>query len=299
MKLIPSRLFIPLCSLALGSVLFFVFVFYMSQHAAPAQTASAFPPDVTLNPDALIAKSAIIYDPTDGRVLYDKDDNTSRPLASITKLMTAQAILSTESTNQYITITPQDISYDGYWGFKVGDVVKLQDLLRFGLVASSNDAMAAAATSLGGNYLDEMNQDAGELGLSHTYFLNPTGLDLTASTSGAYGSAGDVALLAASFLRKYPQYFELSTEPTVSIPDGDRTISAKATEVPIQNIPGFIGAKTGYTDLAGGNVVVAYDIEIGHPLIAVVLGSTEKGRFTDIETLIDASRAAAASETTL
>lgn len=295
---ISSSVIMVLCSAALGVALFFAFIFYTIHLAAPT-TASAFPPDITLNPDALTAQSAIIYDPTDGRVLYEKDAQTPRPLASLTKLMTTQTILSTESTNRLIIITSTDISYDGYWGFKVGDVVRLQDLLRFGLVASSNDAMAAAATSLGGNYLQEMNQAAGTLGMSHSYFLNPTGLDLTASTSGAYGSAGDVALLAASFLKKYPQYFELSTEPSVSIPDGDRTIRAAATEVPLQNIPGFIGAKTGYTDLAGGNVVAAYDIDIGHPLIAVVLDSTEEGRFTDIRTLIAASRTAIASSSIL
>ncbi|MDE1924875.1 MAG: D-alanyl-D-alanine carboxypeptidase [Patescibacteria group bacterium] len=286
-----SSIVIALCSVALGSALFVIFLVYLVAHTATPKTAEAFPPDVMLNPDALTAKSAIIYDPADGRVLFAKDGRTPRPLASLTKLMTAQAILSTQSTDQLVTITPVDIASDGFWGFKVGDVVKLSDLLRFGLVASSNDAMAAAATSLGGDYLDQLNQTAGSLGLSHTYFLNPTGLDLTASTSGAYGTAGDVALLAASFLKKYPQYFELSTQPTVTIRDGDRTLWGAATEVPLQNIPGFIGAKTGYTDLAGGNLVAAYDIDIGHPLIAVVLGSTEKGRFSDIRTLIEASRA--------
>jgi serine-type D-Ala-D-Ala carboxypeptidase (penicillin-binding protein 5/6) len=291
MKFSISHLAVVLWSAALGTALFAGFIFYTAVQSTGHSVAAVFPPTVVLDPNALTAKSAIIYDPTDGRVLYQKDAATPRPLASLTKLMTAQAILSSESTDQLVTITPQDIASDGYWGFKVGDVIKLSDLLRFGLVASSNDAMAAAASSLGGDYLNQMNQTAGSLGLSHTYFLNPTGLDLTASTSGAYGTAGDVALLAASFLKKYPQYFELTTQPTVTIPDGTRTLSAAATEVPLQNIPGFIGAKTGYTDLAGGNLVAAYDIDIGHPLIAVVLGSTEAGRFTDIRMLIAASRA--------
>ena len=69
----------------------------------------------------------------------------------------------------------------------------------------------------------------------------------------------------------------------------DRTLTAAGDRAPLQNIPGFIGAKTGYTDLAGGNLVAVFDIDIGHPLIAVVLGSTEEGRFTDIETLINAA----------
>ncbi|HEY5383246.1 MAG TPA: hypothetical protein VIJ88_01685, partial [Candidatus Paceibacterota bacterium] len=134
------------------------------------------------------------------------------------------------------------------------------------------------------------NRDASQLGLSHTYFLNSTGLDLTADTSGAYGSAYDVARLAAAFLKQYPQYFELSSAPSISVEASGRTVTANATTLPLQDIPGFIGAKTGYTDLAGGNLVMAYDVDINHPLIAVVLGSTEAGRFTDIRTLVDASR---------
>lgn len=66
--------------------------------------------------------------------------------------------------------------------------------------------------------------------------------------------------------------------------------SAVATALPLSSLPGFVGAKTGYTDLAGGNLVVIFDIEIGHPLVAVVLGSTEQGRFDDIRTLAHAIR---------
>jgi D-alanyl-D-alanine carboxypeptidase len=64
------------------------------------------------------------------------------------------------------------------------------------------------------------------------------------------------------------------------------------TAEPILEFPGLIGAKTGYTDLAGGNLVVAFDLEIGHPVIAVVLGSTQEGRFTDMRALIEAARIA-------
>ena len=114
----------------------------------------------------------------------------------------------------------------------------------------------------------------------------------TTDTSGAYGSAYDVALLASDFLKKYPQYFESSSHPSVTVSASGRTVTAIATALPLQDIPGFIAAKTGYTDLAGGNLVMAYDIDINHPLIAVVLGSTEEGRFDDIRTLVNASREA-------
>lgn len=244
---------------------------------------------------SLSAKAAIIYDPSTGTIIYDKNSQLTLPLASLAKLLTAHAVLSSVATSTLITISAKDISSDadaGDWGLKAGDVLTLGDLLKIGLVASSNYAMAAAAGSLGSAYIDDINRDAAVLGLSHTYFLNPTGLDINAGTSGAYGSAYDVAKLAAVFLKEYPQYFELSAQPSIRVAASGHGVSADATTIPLQDIPGFIGAKTGYTDLAGGNLVLAYDVDINHPLIAVVLGSTEQGRFADIRTLVDASRIA-------
>jgi D-alanyl-D-alanine carboxypeptidase (penicillin-binding protein 5/6) len=135
-----------------------------------------------------------------------------------------------------------------------------------------------------------MNQVAAELGLSKSYFLNPTGLDFNTTTSGAYGSAYDVARLAAIFYKQNSYYFEQTQHSAVSIDDSGRVSNGHATAQPLLSIPGFIGAKTGYTDLAGGNLVAIFDVEIGHPLVAVVLGSTLDGRFTDIKTLINAAR---------
>ena len=167
----------------------------------------------------------------------------------------------------------------------------LFDLLKISLVASSNDAIAAAAATLGPGYLALMNKKAEDLGLLHTHFLNPTGLDVSVEQAGAYSSAYDVARLAAAFYKQYPQFFELTQSPSVSIQVGLHTLSANATAAPLLDLPGFVGAKTGYTDLAGGNLVAIFDVDIGHPLVAVVLGSTPEGRFDDIRTLISAARA--------
>jgi D-alanyl-D-alanine carboxypeptidase len=114
------------------------------------------------------------------------------------------------------------------------------------------------------------------------HFANPTGLDTSSTTAGAYGSARDMALLVSDFLRQYPVLFSATVNETTPM---------KATAEPILDIPGLIGAKTGYTDLAGGNLVAAFDIEVGHPIVVVVLGSSREGRFTDVRNLIDAARA--------
>jgi D-alanyl-D-alanine carboxypeptidase (penicillin-binding protein 5/6) len=151
--------------------------------------------------------------------------------------------------------------------------------------------MAAAASALGGNAVDVMNRRAKELGLTQMYFFNPTGLDLDIETAGAYGSAHDVAVLAATFLEQFPAQFEATAAaPTVSISNGAHALEAAATAAPLLDIPGLIGAKTGYTDLAGGNLVAAFDIKVGHPIIVAVLGSTRDGRFDDVKLLINKTR---------
>ena len=284
---------------AILAVLLLLFMYlYEKRGSNPVPTSAGFPKPLTLADNALEAKAAVLYDPATGRILYAKNADATMPLASLTKLMTAQTVLSTIPTNTLITLSKKDVSVEGDagdWNLKEGDTMTLGNIIKLGLDASSNHAMSAAAAALGTSYLSDLNNTAAQLGLSHSYFLNSTGLDLNAGTSGAYGSASDVAHLAAAFMHDYPDYFELSTEQSVTVPVSadkvSREVTANATALPILDIPGIIGAKTGYTDLAGGNLVVAFDEDINHPLIAVVLGSTENGRFTDMRTLITAARA--------
>lgn len=281
-----------LCS-SVGTLLLVAVVFFASTENPREAVAKQFPVALSLNNDDVEARAALVYDPAERRILYSKNASASLPLASLTKLMSAQAVLEAhKGKDKIVTITEADLEPEGDWGFWIGDIVRLSDLIKMSLVASSNDAMAAAAASLGDDYINELNATAGRLGLSNTYFLNSTGLDLSEETAGAYGSALDVARLAAAFMKQYPEYFELTADESVSIPDGDRVLTAKSTALPLLSIPGFIGAKTGYTDLAGGNLVAAFDLEVGHPVIVVVLGSSEAGRFVDVEMLITAARAA-------
>lgn len=255
-------------------------------------TATTAVPQVSLEPTALQAKAAIIYDPTTRLVWYQKSANQELPLASITKLMTAQVVLGQKSAATPITITAADLKPEGDWGLRPGQVVPLGELLRFGLTVSSNDAMAAAAAAIGPDYVAQMNAEAKALGLSHTHFSNPTGLDLSTSIAGAYGSAYDVARLVATFYKEHSDYLKQTTSATGTLTTQSGDLVAAATAAPLADVPGFIGGKTGYTDLAGGNLAVVFDVEPGHPLVAVVLGSTEEGRFDDIKVLINAARTA-------
>src|SRR3989344_2030307 len=166
---------------------------YFAKQQSAGEAAAPFPPQIALNPEVLAARAAVVYDPVAGRVLFSKNAGESLPLASLTKLMAAHAILSEHPDDILITISLEALRSEGDSGLRAGEVWGLHDLLILGLVASSNDAMAAAAGSVGGGVVEAMNRTATRLGLTETYFLNPTGLDLDPEVSGAYGSARDVA----------------------------------------------------------------------------------------------------------
>lgn len=272
---------------------------HLEDSKLPLAASVALAKPLSVEPGVLQARSAIVYDAKEGKVLFEKNADDSWPLASLTKLMSTEAILSIKAPDADVSITPDDLKPEGDSGLVVGDVWSLKNLLTFGLIVSSNDAMAAAAASAGTtSIIQKMNETASTLGLMHTSFSNPTGLDIDveAQEAGAYGSARDVGLLAADFLKKYPAFFNATVSPKTEIVVGGKTVEAVPTALPILDIPGLLGAKTGYTDLAGGNLVAAFDLEIGHPVVAVVLGSTYEGRFADIRTLIEATRAAAENQ---
>jgi len=271
--------FLSLASL----VLFGVYAYHIEGASVRALSAGVMLSELAIKPGTLIAKAVVVYDVKANKILFEKNANAPLALASLTKLMAAEAILATEDEGTTITITSADLAPEGDSGLIVGEVWTLKNLLTFGLVASSNDAMAAAASGGGiEGTVEKMNNLAQVFGLTSMHFANPTGLDTSSTTAGAYGSARDMALLVSDFLRQYPVLFSATVNETTPM---------KATAEPILDIPGLIGAKTGYTDLAGGNLVAAFDIEVGHPIVVVVLGSSREGRFTDVRNLIDAARA--------
>ncbi len=284
-------------SVALGAVLLTAGAFmggvYLATPSPQAPLAAAVASantalTVNLPEDALLADAAVLYDIRSGRVLYQKEAYAQLPLASLTKLMAAEVVLSVLPPETLVTISQKDLRPEGDSGLRVGQVLRLRDLLELSLIASSNDAITAAANTLGDDAIGRMNAVAKELGLNQTHFFNPTGLDATRTTSGAYGSAYDVARLAGIFYKHHPDFFELTTKPDITV--AGRT--SEATTEPLQEIHGFVAGKTGYTELAGGNLVAIFDLQPGLTVVAAVLGSTRAGRFSDIEVIITAARAA-------
>src|SRR3989338_692173 len=139
-------------------------------------------------------------------------------------------------------------------------------------------------------FTEKMNEKAQSLGLGNTHFRNERGLDMASLTSGAYGSARDMAMLFEYVFRKHPELFAPTTYAHLDLTsENDIVHHVTNTNQDVSRITGIIGSKTGYTDLAGGNLVIVVDIGIDHPVVIAVLGSTVDGRFTDVEQLIDAT----------
>lgn len=249
----------------------------------------------------LEAKAAYVYDMSSKKVLYQLNDKEVLPLASLTKLMTAVIASELLPPGTVITIGKDDITMEGDSGLFLNERWKLSDIIGLTLMTSSNDGASALATtagSLGQNsygmstqeakqkFVNEMNKKAQELGLIGTHFFNETGLDVDSEISGGYGSARDVAFLMRHVVEIAHKNIESTTLPRATIISLDN-IRHRVTNTneEIGAIPGIIASKTGYTDLAGGNLAIAFDAGLSHPLIIVVLGSTREGRFKDAENL--------------
>ena len=135
-----------------------------------------------------------------------------------------------------------------------------------------------------------MNAEAQRAGLSATYFLNETGLDENAEISGGYGSARDAARLIAYAYRAHPELFGATTQSeSVFTEENGNRHEADNTNKIVAEIPMLRASKTGFTDLAGGNLAVVFDAGIGKPIAVSVLGSTKDGRFEDVKNLVDAT----------
>lgn len=236
------------------------------------------------------ARAYIVYDVVNARIIASKNESEPLPIASLTKVMTALTALTHYDKDTVIVIQPrsaEDGEYD--LGLKNGQTWTLGELLKYTLVFSSNDGAHAIAdgVSTQKRFVDLMNADSALLGLSFT-FTDPAGLDVGGSIGGK-GTALDVAKLFAIARRYHPEIMEATTHSRVTVLAGKERLSGIPNTN--QEIGGFFGAeasKTGYTDIAGGNLGVVVDISLGHPVVIVVLGSTREERFSDVDTLYNA-----------
>ncbi len=255
----------------------------------------------------IYGKGAIVIDIPTGRTLYEKNSDVPLPLASLTKAALALVVAEALPLNSIITIPYYAGSATGAEHLSKGEKWRVQDVVDFTLVTSSNTGAKILAESAeniirerypefpaGEAALSRMNALVKEIGLQYTYFLNVSGLDLSTTQAGSYGSARDMAALFAYAASAEPSLYSGTAQNGVLLAsaDGNGRITASNTNNAQGAIPGLIMGKTGLTDLAGGNLAVVFDVGLAHPVVAVVLGSTEYGRFEDMQKLVTTARKA-------
>lgn len=233
---------------------------------AASGRAAPVPPTLALHAGAL-------YVPATGQMLYADNLNQRRAIASTTKMMTALVTLQ-HVKNLATVFTYPDFHLapdDSQIGLRMGDRMTVHDLIIAMMLPSADDAAKDLAYNVGhgsvARFIGWMNADARRLGLTHTHYATPSGLD----TPGNYSTAGDLVRLAQYDLTHYPFLARVVRMAHASLATGP------APEVSNLNLlvgryPWVIGVKTGHTGAAGW-VLVAAGQRHGLRLIDAVLGT--------------------------
>ncbi len=208
-------------------------------------------------------------------VIYNADKKL--PIASISKITTAMTSLNSSGAllAQFSTSTIGDGSQNRY---SIGDILPVKELVKSMLVESDNDAARAICENESGNIIERMNAFANYSGAKYTRFYNCTGLD--GENGGTnISTASDVVALMSTLIKKHPELIDIMSMPTANILKLDGSVHHMAVstyEFMQQDLPfPIIGGKTGQTDLAKQNLVLALQAPKG-VLYIVVLGSNDR-----------------------
>jgi D-alanyl-D-alanine carboxypeptidase (penicillin-binding protein 5/6) len=250
--------------------------------AAVALTAAALTVAVFGTPAGAGAKgpkvgapSAILVEPATGDIVYARRASQQRPIASTTKMMTALVTLDHANLNDtFVTVPYRGLAVESTAGFRGGERVKVRDLLRALLVASANDAAQTLAVRVGGStekFVAMMNARARRLGLTHTHFANPIGLD----AAGNYSSATDLVKMGL-ILRMNAFARATMNLPKVTLQSGAHKRTLKNRDTLIGRVPFMNGIKTGHTQTAG-YILVGSASRRGVTLVSAVLATGSDG----------------------
>jgi len=255
---------------------------------------------------SLRADAVYVWDVIGQRALYEENPDKVLPLASITKLMTALVAYELVPDDTPVTISRAAAAQQSGGSLMAGETFAVKELADFALISSYNSAAYTLAGSVGellgegdamAQFIAAMNIQADELNLKTLEYKNPTGLDISTTEAGAVGSARDTSFLMEYILLNYPEILTPTiTEHTRLYNTAGDFHEAFNTNTILADIPNLLGSKTGYTDLAGGNLTIAFDAGFNRPIIVTVLGSTHSERFSDVKKIVAAVLAGVTSK---
>ena len=207
-------------------------------------------------PQTVSSHAVVLYEPQSGRVLYEKDADTPRPMASTTKLMTALIVAEHLPADSAVTVPAAAVLVEGSaMGLRGGDVLTVRDLLAGLLLSSGNDAANALALLVSGSlpaFAALMNDKAAELGMTNTVFVTPSGLD----EGDHHSTARDMARLGAAVLQ-VPLLAELCASKTETVPINGSAVSLRNHNRLLHLYEDAVGLKTGFTKKSGKCLVSA------------------------------------------
>lgn len=264
---VKKTLALAVLPLALALPAFFAPVFA----AEAPQEASAN----TQGPSVSAQCAAVLHMDT-GEVLFVKNGDERRAMASTTKIMTALLTLEEAAVeNREVEITREMVLVEGSsMGLREGDRLTLRDLAVGMLTVSGNDAANSAAIAISGSreaFVERMNQRAQELGLENTHFETPSGLD----GETHYSTALDMAKLAAAAMQN-PDFASIAGSKTAKVTflSPEKTVTYQNHNKLLSLYEGCTGVKTGYTKKAGRCLVSAAERD-GVRLVAVTLNAPD------------------------
>ena len=247
--------------------LFFLILCLLLLCALPSLAAEA--------PDHLYARSAVLMDANNGRILFEKNGTEQLPMASTTKIMTLLITLENANPENTVTISSYASSMpEVKLHIREGEQYRLKDLCYSLMLESHNDSAVAIAEHVGGSveaFAAMMNQKARDLGCYHTYFITPNGLDASDESGVHSTTAEDLARIMRACMER-EDFLAITREPswTFTDIDGNRSFTVQNKNAFLQMMEGALTGKTGFTNEAGYCYVGA--LERGEKrLITVVL----------------------------
>lgn len=222
------------------------------------------------------AKSALLYDLTDDKILFEKNPDKRLPIASLTKIATIIIAIENKKADDRYQVKKEDLVGENSMGLTEGEIFSLEDLL-YGLVLNSgNDAAETLASNYKegrSGFIAAMNNKARSLGLSDTNFTNPTGLE---GDGDQYSTTYDLLILTKHALtfplvRKVVRAFNYEI-PMTSF---HKAFFLENETNLLTSYPGVMGVKDGYTSEAGLCLITYLNYK-GHKIIGVLLGSDNR-----------------------
>jgi len=234
--------------------------------------------------DKLQSRSALLMDLKTNTVLFSKKPDERQSIASLTKVMTMLLIMEAIDSKKInladkVTVSEQAYNIEGskVW-LKPGEVFTVRDLMDALAVHSANDAGVALAEFVSGSenaFVQAMNDKAKQLGLKNTQFMDCSGLiDMN---GGHFSSARDSATISKELIEKHPGILEFTKIVRKPFRPGPHLVTLENTNKLLTKYSGTIGLKTGFTTLAGYNLITVVERE-GKRFLSIVMGSDSSNR---------------------